>query len=158
MALNCPADGLTDGIHYELHMSDAAGTVFTKVLHIQTIGAVGGGSYATDDVSTLDDAVTVNVPAGPLNQDAIEISGLRIFGNAQQEDLHALFRAKACRRWKIIAPDAKHTTHEFCGSITAWKPVTDRTKKDRLNFTLTPAGDYTITDADGQIYPADPAP
>lgn len=154
MALNCPADGLTDGLHYELHMSDAAGAVFTKVLNINTLSAPGSGSYATDDVSTLDDATTVNVPVGAFNADAIEITGNRVFGNTQQEDLHALFRAKSCRRFKVIAPDAKKTTYEFCATITAWKPVTDRTKKDRLNFTLTMAGDYKLSDSDGQIYPA----
>ena len=153
MPSNCPANDLTDGLGYELHMSDVTGVTFTKVLRIQTLGAVGSGSYATDDVSTLDDEATVNVATGPLNQDAIEVAGLRVYGDAQQESLHAIFRSKDCRRFKIIAPDTLKTTHEFCATITAWKPVTDRTKKDRLNFTLTPAGDYTITDTGGQVYP-----
>lgn len=158
MALNCPSDGLIDGLHHELHMSDATGTTFTKVMNITSVGAVGSSSIATDDVATLDDNAAVPVPVGRKTIDPIAIAGLQKSGDVQQTTLHAIYSNKECRRFKIIKPDTLKTTYEFCAHITDWKPTNEVAQKGRMNFTLTVAGDFIITTTAGQVYPVLPAP
>lgn len=150
--MTCPSDGLLDGVGYQLKMSDAAGSIFTKLGRITALGAAGSSSVGTDDVQTLDDVTTVPVPVGVFTVDPIAVTILMTAeADPTRENLHNIYRAKDCRKWQVVAPDGVIT--EFCGSITDWKPNTDKDKKGRVSFTLTPSGDYKITDSSGQIYP-----
>lgn len=144
--------GLVDNQKMRLEMQNPSTTTWEKIAELITI-PLPGSTVATDDVTTLDDDDQINVAAGPFTTEALELQLLQISGSVQQRDMYRVFRAKECRKYRIICPDTKSLTYTFSASILSWKPTTEKSKKNRISVSMQPSGGVTISSTDGQIWP-----
>jgi len=144
--------GLVDNQKTKLQMQNPATKAWENVAEVVTL-PLPGSTVAEDDVTTLDDDDTVGVPAGPFQNEALEVQMLQISGSVQQRDMYRAFRNKEVRTYRIICPDAKALSYQFDASILSWKPGSEKSKKNRITVSLKPNGTVTISNTDGQIWP-----
>lgn len=110
-------------------------------------------SFAEDDVTTLADTDKTVVTAGPREHSNIDVTLLKRTTSTMQKRLELSSYNGTCERFRIITPDAKHTTTEFSGYIKEYGDETDPAKKTRIAMSITVSGKVGKYDDDGYITP-----
>lgn len=110
-------------------------------------------SYAEDDVTTLEDTDKSVVTAGPREHSNVDVTLLKRTESAMQTRLYLANYNGTCERFRIIAPDRKHSTTEFCGYIKDYGDETDPKKKTRVGMSITVSGKVGKYNDDGYITP-----